>query len=36
MKCPICRTGELKYSRSTYNGHVHAICSTDGCVAWME
>ena len=36
MQCPICRTGKLKYSRSTYNGHVHARCSTDGCVAWME
>lgn len=36
MKCPICTTGELSYSRSTYNGHVHARCSTAGCVAWME
>jgi len=36
MNCPICNTGKLKYSRSNYNGHVHARCSTDGCVAWME
>lgn len=36
MACPICQTGKLKYSRSTYNGHVHARCSTAGCVAWME
>lgn len=36
MECPVCRTGELKYSRSNYNGHVHAKCSTVGCVAWME
>lgn len=33
--CPIC-SGELRYSRAGYNGHVHAKCSTDGCVAWME
>lgn len=36
MDCPICKTGKLSYSRSTYNGHVHARCSTEGCVAWME
>jgi hypothetical protein len=36
MPCPICKTGELSYSRSTYNGHVHARCSTDSCVTWME
>jgi len=36
MACPICKTGKLKYSRSTYNGHVHAKCSTEKCVAWME
>lgn len=34
--CPICTTGSLRYSRAGYNGHVHARCSTDGCVAWME
>ena len=36
MECPVCKTGTLKYSRAGYNGHVHARCSTDGCVAWME
>lgn len=36
MKCPICNSGELSYSRSTYNGHVHARCSTNDCVWWME
>lgn len=36
MDCPICRTGKLQYERSSHNGHVHARCSTDGCVAWME
>lgn len=36
MACPVCNTGILKYSRSSYNGHVHARCTTEGCVAWME
>lgn len=36
MPCPVCSKGNLKYSRSGYNGHVHARCSTSGCVAWME
>lgn len=36
MKCPVCNTGTLSYSRSTYNGHVHAGCDTKDCVAWME
>lgn len=36
MECPVCKTGKLRYSRAAYNGHVHARCSTDGCVAWME
>jgi hypothetical protein len=34
--CPVCKTGKLCYSRAAYNGHVHAACSTNGCVAWME
>lgn len=36
MKCPVCETGNLRYSRAAYNGHIHAQCSTKGCVAWME
>lgn len=36
MECPVCRAGKLKYHRSVFNGHVHARCSTDGCVAWDE
>lgn len=36
MACPVCKTGRLRYSRSGYNGHVHASCSTEGCVRWME
>lgn len=37
IDCPVClgkRT--LEFSRSGYNGHVHAGCETPGCVAWME
>jgi len=36
IACPVCKTGMLKYSVSGYNGHIHAACSTDGCVRWME
>ncbi len=38
MMCPICKAGPkcLGYRISTYNGHVHAHCTTDGCVQWME
>jgi len=35
IDCPICG-GVLHYSISGYNGHIHAVCTTDGCVAWME
>lgn len=34
--CPVCGTGELYYSVAGYNGHMHASCDTEGCVAWME
>ena len=34
--CPVCESGALRYSRASYNGHVHARCSHAGCVAWME
>lgn len=36
VACPVCHKGTLKYSRASYNGHVHANCSTIGCVAWKE
>lgn len=36
IPCPVCKTGTLRYSRAAYNGHVHAGCSTQGCVQWME
>lgn len=37
LDCPICRQANtLVFSRSGYNGHVHAKCDTKDCVAWME
>lgn len=36
MECPICKTGKLKYSRSSRNGHVAADCSNNDCVHWRE
>lgn len=36
MPCPVCNTGTLRYSRAACNGHIHAACSTTGCVRWME
>jgi hypothetical protein len=35
LTCPVCEKGALRWSTSS-NGHVHASCSTLGCVAWME
>lgn len=34
--CPVCNTGTLGYTIAGCNGHVHAKCSTVGCVSWME
>lgn len=36
ITCPVCQTGALRYSIASVNGHVHAQCSTDDCVRWME
>lgn len=37
ITCPICgKENSLHYSRAGYNGHIHAMCKTDGCVSWME
>lgn len=36
MDCPVCKIGKLRYSRDSYNGHVHARCSTPDCVSWMQ
>jgi len=35
VECPICK-GRLHLSQSSYNGHVHGKCETEGCVSWME
>jgi len=35
IECPAC-AGRLHLSQSSYNGHVHGHCETDGCVRWME
>lgn len=34
-RCPIC-AAPIYWSISAYNGHVHATCSTDGCLRFME
>lgn len=37
IDCPVCKAEKsLGFSRSGYNGHIHASCSTEGCVCWME
>jgi len=36
IKCPVCSEGALRFTRAGYNGHIHAACSTAGCVSWME
>jgi hypothetical protein len=36
IDCPVCEKGKLRYSRAGYNGHIHASCTTEGCVSWME
>ena len=36
LKCPVCEGGTLRYSVASYNGHMHAGCTTEGCVSWME
>lgn len=35
IECPK-RKGKLHLSQSSYNGHVHGHCETEGCVSWME
>lgn len=37
LTCPICKqVNTLVFSRSGYNGHIHAKCDTKDCVAWGE
>lgn len=35
VDCPVCNTGKVRYSVA-YNGHIHAQCSTEKCVQWIE
>lgn len=35
VACPICG-GNLRMTHSSYNGHVHGVCDTKNCIAWME
>lgn len=36
IKCPVCDNGTLHYSVAGYNGHMHARCSTEHCLSWMQ
>lgn len=36
IPCPVCNTGRLNYSVASCNGHIHAACTTEDCVRWME
>jgi len=36
MVCPKCGTGTIHYSVASYNGHVHARCSTNKCVFFIQ
>ena len=35
ITCPCCG-GNLHWSISGYNGHMHGRCETEGCISWME
>jgi len=35
LSCPKCG-GDLDFTVSPCNGHVHAMCRTSRCLAWME
>jgi len=35
VECPACK-GRLHLRISSYNGHVHGHCETEGCARWME
>lgn len=37
IDCPVCGAEKaLQFTRAGYNGHIHARCTTDKCVRWME
>lgn len=35
VPCIIC-SGTIRYTVAGLNGHMHAHCTTKGCVSWME
>ena len=35
IECPCCK-GELRYVIKPGNHHCWGVCSTDGCLSWME
>ena len=35
IACPLCKR-KLAYAVSARNGHMMALCETDGCLEWME
>lgn len=35
IPCPACGSGSLHFSTAS-NGHIHAGCTSEGCVRWME
>lgn len=37
IDCPVCSCEKaLRFSRAGCNGHIHAACTTEDCVCWME
>lgn len=37
IDCPVCGGKEsLRFRRAGYNGHIHAACTTQNCVSWVE
>jgi len=35
IECTSCKTGRLHY-RKYLNGHIHAVCSTNDCIKFLE
>lgn len=36
IDCPVCEGGRLHLTQASRNGHVSAMCSTKGCLNFME
>lgn len=34
--CSRCKTGRIRFTVSSLNGHIWGSCSTSGCASWME